>query len=82
MAKLNNTKEGKGFFRFMTAIGVLVIGGLIFAFIEAAPPLPLTNIHVNAQQPNDCLACHVNNIENNPIMPHRPMESCVSCHTK
>ena len=82
MAIKKSSPTSKGFFRFMTVIGMVVIGGLIYAFIEAAPSLPATEVHAKALQPIDCLACHVNNIKTNPIMPHRPMASCISCHTK
>tara|TARA_B100000686_G_C16740153_1_gene946093 strand:- start:947 stop:1204 length:258 start_codon:yes stop_codon:yes gene_type:complete len=75
-------REDKTFFRFMTIIGIIVIGGLGYAFLDAAPSMPPSKIHFNATQPKDCLNCHVENLNDAPIMPHRPMLSCISCHSK
>ena len=80
MVKKKVTTESKFFSRLMLGIGVLVIGGLGYAFLTAAPALPLNEIHLNAKQPKDCLTCHVEKIENAPIMPHRPTLFCISCH--
>ncbi len=83
MAKKNkSSSKDRGFFRFMTLIGVITIGGLTYAFFNAAPDLSQTEAHINAQQPKGCLSCHVQDIKNAPIMPHRPMQSCNGCHTK
>lgn len=66
----------------MTLIGVLVIGGLGYSFISSAPDLSPTEYHKeSAGNGNEnCLQCHVQNIENAPIMPHRPMGNCFFCH--
>lgn len=72
----------RNFFRFMTLIGVAVIGGLLYAFIGSAPDLTDTEFHAKGVTPAECMACHVRNIDKNPIMPHRPMDSCDFCHKK
>ncbi len=79
MAKKKNTGQ-RNFFRFMAVIGVVVIGGLIYSFLGAAPPLPKTANHSGPPAPGECLRCHVENIDQAPIMPHRPMGTCTTCH--
>ena len=65
----------------MTLIGVVVIGGLGYSFIGAAPDLSSQPHHAGPPAVEACLGCHVQNIENTPIMPHRPMGSCTFCHS-
>lgn len=70
----------RNFFRFMTLIGVVVIGGLGYSFLVAAPKLNQAEYHKNSPSAETCLQCHVRNVEKAPIMPHRPMKSCTFCH--
>ncbi len=78
MAKKNTGQ--RNFFRFMAVIGVVVIGGIVYSFLGAAPKLPGNARHSGPPPPAECLACHVENVDQAPIMPHRPMPSCVTCH--
>ncbi len=78
MSKKNTGQ--RNFFRFMTLIGVVVIGGLGYSFIVAAPNLNDAPHHTASQPVEKCLACHVQTIDTAPIMPHRPMGSCTFCH--
>jgi len=64
----------------MTLIGVVVIGGLGYSFLVAAPKLNKSEYHKNAPTPETCLQCHVRNVDKAPIMPHRAMGSCTFCH--
>jgi hypothetical protein len=78
MAKKNTGQ--RNFFRFMTLIGVVVVGGLGYSFLGAAPGLSNTEFHKNTSSVETCLKCHVQGAMNAPIMPHRPMGSCTFCH--
>jgi hypothetical protein len=80
MAKKNQGQIN--FFRFMALIGVVVIGGIGYGFMGAAPNLNNSDYHVNTTTSQECLQCHERNVENTPIMPHRPMGSCTFCHRK
>ncbi|GJL78363.1 MAG: hypothetical protein NPINA01_13520 [Nitrospinaceae bacterium] len=71
----------RNFFRAMTLIGVVVIGGLGYSFLGSAPELNDSEYHKNAASAEACLNCHVRNIDQAPIMPHRPMGSCTFCHS-
>lgn len=76
-------KKGEGqrtFFRIMTVIGVLVIGGLVYSFLGAAPDLSDSTYHKNSPSAEECMQCHVQHLDKAPIMPHRPMGSCTFCH--
>jgi hypothetical protein len=70
----------RNFFRFMTLIGVVVVGGLGYSFLGAAPELSNTEYHKNTASVEACLKCHVQAESNTPIMPHRQMGSCTFCH--
>lgn len=70
----------RNFFRFMTLIGVVVIGGLGYSFMGAAPNLSNRDFHQNTSSVETCLNCHVQATEEIPIMPHRQMGSCTFCH--
>jgi hypothetical protein len=78
MAKKNPGQ--RNFFRFMTLIGVVVIGGLGYSFLGAAPKLSNQEFHKNTSSVETCLTCHVQATEEIPIMPHRPMGTCTFCH--
>ncbi|MDA0691176.1 MAG: hypothetical protein O3A78_00230 [Nitrospinae bacterium] len=70
----------RNFFRVMTLIGVVVIGGLGYSFLVAAPKLNDSEYHKTPSSTETCLQCHVRNVDKAPIMPHRPMGSCTFCH--
>ncbi|MCH8312854.1 MAG: hypothetical protein IID17_07710 [Nitrospinae bacterium] len=70
----------RNFFRFMTLIGVVVIGGLGYSFLGAAPNLSNSKFHINTSSVETCLKCHVQGEMDAPIMPHRAMGSCTFCH--
>jgi hypothetical protein len=80
MAKKKNTGQ-RNFFRFMTLIGVFVIGGLGYSFLGAAPDLSNSEFHKNTASVETCLKCHVRAENKAPIMPHRQMGSCIFCHS-
>ena len=76
-------KSSKGqinFFRVMAVIGVVAIILIVNEFLDAAPPLPTNKIHKGPPSASLCLGCHVKEVENVPIMPHRPMDNCIFCH--
>ena len=76
-------KKNRGqinFFRVMAVIGVVVIIVVVKEFLNAAPSLPNSEIHKGPPSAQACLECHVKEIENTPIMPHRPMSNCIFCH--
>ena len=79
MAKKSN-KGQINFFRFMAAIGFIVIIWTINEFLGAAPALPISQIHKGPPPTEACLQCHVNEVEKTPIMPHRSMDNCTFCH--
>ncbi len=78
MAKKNTGQ--RNFFRFMTLIGVVVVGGLGYSFLGAAPKLSDTDFHKDTSSVETCLKCHVHAETKAPIMPHRQMGSCTFCH--
>jgi len=78
MAKKNTGQ--RNFFRFMTLIGVVVIGGLGYSFLGAAPELSNKEFHKNTSSVETCLRCHVQAMNEAPIMPHRQMGTCTFCH--
>ncbi len=78
MAKKNTGQ--RNFFRFMTLIGVVVIGGLGYSFLGAAPRLSNAEFHKDTSSVEACVACHVQAESNAPIMPHRQMGTCTFCH--
>jgi len=79
MAKKIN-KGQINFFRVMAVIGVVIIILVVKEFLNAAPTLPNNEIHKGPPPAKACLECHVKEAENTPIMPHRPMSSCIICH--
>ena len=64
----------------MAVIGVVIIILVVKEFLNAAPTLPNNEIHKGPPPAKTCLECHVKEAENVPIMPHRPMSSCIICH--
>ena len=79
MAKKIN-KGQINFFRVMAVIGVVVVIFLVKEFLNAAPALPINEIHKGPPPTKACLECHVKEAENTPIMPHRPISNCIICH--
>ena len=76
-----NSKKGQiNFFRVMAAIGVIVIILIVKEFLNAAPSLPTSEVHKGPPSTEACLECHVKEVENVPIMPHRPVDNCTFCH--
>jgi len=80
MAKKKRNPARRNFFRVVGLIGLLLVGGIGYGFIGAAPRLSQTEFHIGKQVPQ-CLHCHTQNVENAPIMPHRPMTTCTFCHS-
>ena len=78
MAKKNTGQ--RNFFRFMTLIGGVVVGGLGYSFLGAAPRLSNAEFHQNTASAETCVKCHVRGESKAPIMPHRQMGSCTFCH--
>ena len=62
-------------------IGIGVIGGLGYSFLDAAPDFRKSEYHKTTTPSEDCMQCHIQGVENIPIMPHRPMGNCIMCHT-
>ena len=79
MAK-KSIKGQINFYRAMLAIGVIVTIMAVKGLLSAAPALSISTVHEGPPPAIECLKCHVKEIENIPIMPHRPMSSCVFCH--
>ncbi len=80
MAKKNQGQIN--FYRFTAVAGILLVGGMAYGFLGAAPNLGKTDYHLRANGAPECLQCHERNVEKAPIMPHRPMGSCTFCHSK
>jgi len=70
----------RNFYRFVAVIGVVVIGSLGYSFISAAPNLNTAPYHKPPPTPTQCMECHITGEEKTPIMPHRPMGTCIACH--
>ncbi|MEK9630125.1 MAG: hypothetical protein VW455_14030 [Nitrospinota bacterium] len=70
----------RNFYRMIAVIGVMVIGGLGYSFISAAPGINTAPYHKPAPPAKDCMQCHMSGEEKIPIMPHRPMGACTGCH--
>ena len=64
----------------MAVIGIVVIILVVKEFLNAAPVLPLNEVHKGPPPAKACLECHVKKAENTPIMPHRPTDNCTLCH--
>jgi hypothetical protein len=75
--KSNGTRN---FYRFVAVIGVVVIGGLGYSFISAAPGLNTASYHKPPPSAAQCMGCHMTGEEKIPIMPHRQMGTCTICH--
>jgi len=71
----------RNFYRFMMLIGIGVIGSLGYSFISAAPDFRKSEYHQAGTPAKDCMECHIQAVEKIPIMPHRPMGDCTTCHT-
>jgi hypothetical protein len=79
MAKSN--KSGQiNFYRSMLVLGLIVIGFILNAFLNSAPRLSGSAYHKESVTVKECLDCHMQNVEKNPIMPHRSMDNCTFCH--
>lgn len=79
MKKKKSTSQ-RNFFRTMTFLGILIVGGVGYEFISAAPKLSPIDFHKESIAPGKCVQCHTQNVKNVPIMPHRPLEFCRFCH--
>jgi hypothetical protein len=75
--KSNGTRN---FYRFVAVIGIVVIGGLGYSFINAAPGLTHSEYHNPPPPAIKCMGCHMTGEEKTPIMPHRQMGTCTFCH--
>ena len=82
MAKMKRKKRSGeiNFYKAMAVLGFILAGGLVYLFMGSAPNLSKHDFHVVTDKPEKCLACHMAQDKNTPIMPHRPMESCTFCH--
>ena len=79
MAK-KSIKGQINFYRAMLIIGVIITIMVVKGLLNAAPALSINTVHEGPPPAKECLECHVKEVENVPIMPHRPMSSCVFCH--
>ena len=70
----------RNFYRFVSVIGVVVIGSLGYSFISAAPDLNTAPYHKPAPPASKCMECHMSGVDKTPIIPHRPMGTCTGCH--
>lgn len=68
------------FYKAMTALGAIVAGVLIYAFLGSAPALSKREFHVATDPFQKCLGCHTGQDSNIPIMPHRVSDNCTFCH--
>jgi len=69
------------FYKAMTVLGILIAIGFAYGFLKSAPNLSRKPFHIATDPPGECMACHVKQAQNIPIMPHRPMDFCTFCHT-
>jgi len=79
MAK-KSIKGQINFYRAMLAIGVIVTIMAVKGLLNAATALSISTVHEGPPPAKECLECHVKEVENVPIMPHRPVSNCVFCH--
>ena len=79
MAK-KSIKGQINFYRAMLVIGAIITIMVVKGLLNAAPALSISTVHEGPPAVKECLECHVKEVENVPIMPHRPMSSCVFCH--
>jgi len=79
MAK-KSIKGQINFYRAMLVIGVIVTIMAVKGLLNAAPALSVSTVHEGPPATKECLECHVKEVENVPIMPHRPVSNCVFCH--
>ena len=79
MAK-KSIKGQINFYRAMLVIGVIVTIMAVKGLLNAAPALSISTVHEGPPAAKKCLECHVKEVENIPIMPHRPVSNCVFCH--
>ncbi len=82
MAKKKKSTGQRNFFRVMAVFGVVTIFFLGREFMSAAPRISPSVEHKAANTAEDCLACHMGQTKEVPIMPHRPMGTCTFCHEK
>ena len=82
MAKKRRRKNAGqiNFFKAMAVLGFLVTIWIAYGFIGSAPDLSPQPFHQGNVPFGKCLDCHMKNVTTAPIMPHRVMESCTSCH--
>ena len=81
MAKKKKLAGQINFYKAMTVLGALLAGVLIYGFFGSAPDLRAHSFHDATDPPEKCIACHVVQSQNTPIMPHRAMDTCTFCHT-
>ncbi len=80
MAKKKN-KGQRNFFRFLAVLGLIFLGLIGYAFLGSAPDMTRGTYHTKDTPTQECLECHVRQVEKAPIMPHRPMGTCTLCHS-
>ena len=72
--------EQINFFKAMAALGLVVIIVIIYGFFGSAPDLSRQPFHKKSDPMEECLDCHMINVKSAPIMPHRVMDFCTTCH--
>jgi hypothetical protein len=81
MAKRRRKNAGQiNFFKAMAVLGILVTIWIAYGFIGSAPDISPQPFHKGNISFEECLDCHMKNVTTAPIMPHRVMKSCTSCH--
>ncbi len=78
MAKKN--QGTLNFYKLMVFIGIGVMGTIGYGLVNAAPQISKGEHHAGPPPLEQCIVCHVQKIQNTPIMPHRPMGTCTFCH--
>ncbi len=81
MARRKKNAGQINFFKAMAVLGLLVTIGIVYGFLGSAPDLSPQPFHKGTVPFEKCLDCHLKNVQSAPIMPHRIMQSCASCHT-
>ena len=80
MARRKKNAGQINFFKAMSVLGLVVTIAIVYSFLGSAPDLSPHPFHKENASFEKCLDCHMKNIKSAPIMPHRVMESCTSCH--
>ena len=80
--KRENPLKGQiNFYKAMTVLGLIIAGAFIYGFLDSAPALTKRPYHIPTDKAGECMACHIGQTKNVPIMPHRPMDGCTFCHS-